>query len=50
MASQTDIESVLNEQRVFPCDPAFAAAAHVKSAAEYEPALRAVDEDPSLLG
>jgi acetyl-CoA synthetase len=46
MASGTDIESVLNEQRVFACDPAFAADAHVKSADEYEKLYRRSTEDP----
>ena len=32
----SDIESVLKERRVFPPDPAFAVAAHVKSPEEYE--------------
>ena len=46
MASVTDIESVLKEKRVFPCDPAFAARAHVKSADEYEALYRRSTEDP----
>ncbi len=46
MPSVTDIESVLNEQRVFACDPAFAAEAHVKSADEYEALYRRSTEDP----
>jgi len=46
MASPTDIESVLKEQRVFACDPAFAADAHVKSADEYETLYRQSTEDP----
>ena len=44
--SNTDIESVLNEQRIFPCSPAFAADAHVKSADEYERLYRESIEDP----
>ena len=44
--SNTDIESVLKEQRVFPCSPAFAADAHVKSADEYERLYRQSIEDP----
>ena len=46
MASVTDIESVLKEQRVFPCDPAFAERAHVKSADEYEALYARSTEDP----
>jgi acetyl-CoA synthetase len=46
MASQTDIESVLKEQRVFPCDPSFAADAHVKSAAEYDRLYAESTKDP----
>jgi acetyl-CoA synthetase len=42
----SDIESVLKEQRVFPPDPAFAAAAHVKSLAEYERIYRQSVEEP----
>ena len=44
--SNTDIESVLKEERVFPCSPAFAADAHVKSADEYERLYRQSIEDP----
>ncbi len=44
--SGIDIESVLNEQRVFPPDPSFAASAHVKSLAEYERIYRQSVEDP----
>src|SRR5258706_5668326 len=46
MASSTDIESVLKEQRVFACSDEFAAAAHVKSADEYERLYRQSTEDP----
>ena len=46
MASVTDIESVLKEQRVFPCDPAFAERAHVKSADEYAALYERSTEDP----
>ncbi|MCC6763634.1 MAG: acetate--CoA ligase [Deltaproteobacteria bacterium] len=46
MASGTDIESVLKEQRVFTCDPAFAAQAHVKSAEEYDALYRRSTQDP----
>ncbi len=46
MASEIDIESVLNEQRVFTCDPAFAEAAHVKSTDEYERIYRESIADP----
>src|SRR5436190_17565773 len=42
----SDIESVLKEQRVFPPDSAFAAAAHVKSLADYERRYRESVEDP----
>jgi len=45
-ASGIDIESVLNEKRVFPPDRDFAAAAHVKSMAEYERIYRQSVEDP----
>jgi acetyl-CoA synthetase len=41
-----DIESVLKEQRVFACEPGFAAEAHVKSADEYERIYKASIEDP----
>ena len=46
MPSKTDIESVLKEQRVFTCDPAFAAAAHVKSVEEYEELYKRSIADP----
>ena len=42
----SDIESVLKEQRVFPPAADFAAAAHVKSLAEYERLYRQSVEDP----
>ena len=44
--AMSDIESVLKEQRVFPADPAFAAAAHVKSLDEYERIYRQSVDDP----
>ena len=44
--SNTDIESVLKERRVFPCDPAFAAEAQVKSADEYARLYRQSTDDP----
>jgi acetyl-CoA synthetase len=44
--SMSDIESVLKEQRVFPADPAFAAAAHVKSLDEYERIYRQSVDEP----
>jgi len=46
MSSSQQIESVLKEGRVFPPSPDFAAAAHVKSAAEREALTRAAAEDP----
>ena len=46
MASATDIESVLNEQRVFTCDPAFAADAHVKSPEDYDRLYKQSTDDP----
>ncbi|HUJ60411.1 MAG TPA: acetate--CoA ligase [Kofleriaceae bacterium] len=45
MSSQS-IESVLNETRSFPPPPAFAAAAHVKSFADYEALYRRAADDP----
>ena len=42
----SDIESVLKEQRVFPPPADFAAAAHVKSLAEYERLYRQSVDDP----
>jgi acetyl-CoA synthetase len=44
--STSSIESVLNEKRSFPPPAAFAAAAHVKSLAEYEQMYRRAAEDP----
>jgi len=46
MSPSEQIESVLKEGRVFPPSPEFAAAAHVKSAAEREALARAAAEDP----
>ena len=46
MASATDIESVLKEQRVFACDPSFAKDAHVKSAEEYDRLYAESVKDP----
>jgi acetyl-CoA synthetase len=46
MASQPNIDSTLNEQRVFPPPPEFAAHAHVKSVEEYEALYREADENP----
>ena len=42
----TDIQSTLNEQRVFPPPPAFSAQARVKSMAEYEALYEEADRDP----
>jgi acetyl-CoA synthetase len=44
--STTSIESVLTENRSFPPPAAFAAAAHVKSQAEYDQMYRRAAEDP----
>ncbi len=46
MASTTEIESVLHEERVFPPQAEFAVAAHVKSFEEYEQLYAAAAEDP----
>ena len=47
MASPTtNIDSVLNEQRIFPPAAGFSQAAHVKSRAEYDELVRQADEDP----
>src|SRR5512139_1614376 len=43
--SQVDIESVLQEKRVFPPPPAFAPA-HLKSAADYERWVALATENP----
>src|SRR5262245_29130781 len=40
------ITSVLKERRSFPPPPAFAAAAHVKSLAEYEALWKRAEADP----
>ena len=42
----TDIQSTLNEQRVFPPPPAFSAQARVKSMAEYQALYDEADRDP----
>src|ERR1700752_50925 len=42
----SDIESVLQEKRVFTCDPAFSKTAYVKSLDEYERIYRKSVEDP----
>ena len=44
--STTDIESVLNEKRVFECPPAFAQQAHIKTRDDYERVYRQSVEDP----
>ena len=44
--SAPEIESVLNEDRVFPPPPAFSAAAHVKSFEEYEREFARAAADP----
>ncbi|HEU5058547.1 MAG TPA: acetate--CoA ligase [Kofleriaceae bacterium] len=41
-----EIESILQEKRVFPPPPAFASRARVKSMAEYEAMARRAEEDP----
>ena len=47
MSSQpTNIDSMLNEQRIFPAPEEFSANAHVKSRAEYDELVRQADEDP----
>ena len=46
MASQPNIDSTLNELRVFPPPAEFSAQAHVKSLEEYEALYREADEDP----
>ena len=43
---QADIESVLNERRVFPAPTAFSGAAHIGNPAEYEQRCRAAEENP----
>jgi acetyl-CoA synthetase len=45
-AAHTNITSVLKETRTFPPSPAFAAAAHVKSVAEYERLWQRAKDDP----
>ncbi len=42
----TDIQSTLNEQRVFPPPPAFSAQARIKSMAEYDALYAEADRDP----
>jgi acetyl-CoA synthetase len=46
MTPQPNIDSVLNEQRVFPPPKEFSEHAYVKSMAEYEALYREADEDP----
>ena len=46
MSENTAIESVLNESRVFPPAPAFAASAHIKSFDEYEKLYAEAAADP----
>jgi acetyl-CoA synthetase len=46
MSSSDQIQSVLKEERVFAPDPGFAAAAHIKSAAERDVLTRAAAADP----
>jgi acetyl-CoA synthetase len=44
--SSTDIQSTLNEQRVFPPPPEFSAKARIKSMADYERLYEEADRDP----
>jgi acetyl-CoA synthetase len=44
--AQADIESVLNERRVFPPSAEFSQAAHIGSAAEYERLRHLAEENP----
>src|SRR4051794_23916773 len=44
--SEINIESTLNERRVFPPTPEFSAKAHIKSAEEYETIRKSAAEDP----
>ena len=46
MSVQANIESTLQENRVFPPPPEFSATAHVKSMEEYEELYRQAEEDP----
>ena len=46
MSNHPNIDSVLNEKRVFPPAKEFSDAAHVKSMAEYEALYREADENP----
>ena len=43
---QTDIQSILNEQRVFPPSPDFSARARIGSVAEYQKLYDEADRDP----
>jgi acetyl-CoA synthetase len=43
---QTNIDSVLNERRVFAPNPEFSAKAHVKSLAEFDALYKRAEEDP----
>ena len=46
LATQTSIDSVLQENRVFECSDAFRADAHIGSSAEYERLYRQAAENP----
>src|ERR1039458_8450166 len=46
MSQHESIDSVLNEQRVFPPPPEFSAAAHVGSMAAYEALCHEAETDP----
>ena len=48
MAHQTEIESVLNESRVFPPPPEFSANAYIKSFEEYEELYKKAADDPEM--
>jgi acetyl-CoA synthetase len=45
-SNQTNIDSILDEQRKFECPPEFAQKAHVKSLAEYEALYKESVEEP----
>src|SRR6476646_10306531 len=44
--AETNIESTLNEKRVFPPSAQFSSRAHIKSAAEYDEIQKKAAEDP----
>src|SRR4051794_1637983 len=44
--SQTNIESILDERRLFPPPPEFSHAAHVKSMDDYRAMYEAAENDP----